>query len=101
MFKSFAFSLLAFMLVISILVPSIEALCTANHDNVLVMDLNEEENNNKESENSFDLKELFFFNYKEKTCLFSIQELVNNQILLLSNSNFSAEIVLPPPERLT
>jgi len=88
------------MLVISILAPSVEALCNSNHDNALVMDLNEEENNKKESEKKFDQKELFFSTYIEKTALFITQEITNSQTKLLSNSDFSAEIVLPPPERL-
>ncbi|WP_350289685.1 hypothetical protein [uncultured Croceitalea sp.] len=100
MLKSSTFSLLAIMLVISILAPSIEALCNSNHDNVLVMDLNEEENNKKESEKKFDQKELFFSNYSERTTLFITQEIANSQTQLLSSSDFSAEIVLPPPQRL-
>lgn len=99
MLKSSAFSLLAIMLVISILAPSIEALYNSNHDNVLVMDLNEEESNKKESEKKFDQKELFFSNYPEKTTLFIAQEITNSQTQLPSNSDFSLEIILPPPER--
>lgn len=87
------------MLVISILVPSIEALCNSNYDNVLVMDLNEEENNKNESDKKFDQKELFFSNYTEKGSPYFTQEITKSQTYLLPYSDFSTEIVLPPPEK--
>ena len=100
MLKSFTFSLLSIILVISILAPSIEALCNSNYDNVLVMDFNEEENNKKESEKKFDQKELFFNNYFESRSLYLGQKITKTQTSLLTYSDFCSEIVLPPPERL-
>ena len=99
MVKSFTYSLLAMMLVVSILAPSIEALCKSNYDTVLAMDLNEEENNNKELEQKLDQNELFFSNYLEKVNLYFSEENTKSQTSLLPYSDFSAEIVVPPPER--
>jgi len=62
------------MLVVSILAPSIELLCKSTTESVLVMDLSEEENNQKEIENKFDKKELFF------------------------SPGFKAEVIPPPPK---
>ncbi len=88
------------MLVISILAPSIEILCKSSSDNILAMDFNEEENNNKESEKKFDQKELFFSNSVEKSSFSLFKEITKSQTSLLSYSDFSADIVLPPPKNL-
>jgi hypothetical protein len=100
MFKSFSFSLVALLLVVSILAPSIEALCKSDYETMLVIDLNEEENNSKESEKKFDQKELFFTNSIESRSLYLGQEHIRSQTYLLSYSDFSSEIILPPPKSL-
>jgi hypothetical protein len=100
MFKSFSFSLVALLLVVSILAPSIEALCKSDYETMLVIDLNEEENNSKESEKKFDQKELFFTNSIESRSLYLGQENIRSQTYLLSYSDFSSEIILPPPKSL-
>lgn len=87
------------MLVISILAPSIEALCKSDYESALVIDLNEEENNS-ETEKKFDENELFFSNSIENRSLYLTQELIRNQISLLLYSDISTEIVLPPPKSL-
>ncbi|MFD2586654.1 hypothetical protein ACFSQJ_06910 [Croceitalea marina] len=100
MLKSFTFSLLSIMLVISILAPSIEVLCKSSYDNILVMDLNEEENNKQETEQKFDQKELFFTDSIESRSINFSQEIAIIQTTLVSYSDFSVEIVLPPPQDL-
>jgi hypothetical protein len=100
MFKSFSFSLVALLLVVSKLAPSIEALCKSDYETMLVIDLNEEENNSKESEKKFDQKELFFTNSIESRSLYLGQENIRSQTYLLSYSDFSSEIILPPPKSL-
>ena len=99
MLKSFTFSLLALILVASILAPSIEALYTSDHESTFIMDLNEEENN-KEAEKKFDEKELYFSNAIENRSLYLTQQLTANQIYLLFYSDVSSEIVLPPPKAM-
>lgn len=88
------------MLVVSILAPSIETLCKSKADSILVMDFSEEENNNKESEKKFDQKELFFSSIAEKNSFSFTNEITKSQTSLLPYSDFSAEIVLPPPKKL-
>ena len=100
MFKSITFSLLSLMLVVSILAPSIEAICKSDYDNILVIDSNEEENNKNESEKKFDLKELFFTNTIENKSLYLAENISRIQTFSPSYSNFSAEILLPPPQNL-
>ena len=98
MLKSLAFSLLSLMLVISILAPSIEVLCKSDYDNMLVMDFNEEENNKEESEKKFDQKKLFFSSSIENKSHYLAEEITRIQIGLYPYSDFSVEIVLPPPK---
>ena len=86
------------MLVISILAPSIEALCKSDYESALVIDLNEEENNKNEAEKKFDENELFFSNSIENKSLYLTQELTRSQLSLLPYSDISTEIVLPPPK---
>lgn len=100
MLKTVTFSLLSIMLVISILAPSIETLCKSDHENILVIDSNEEENNKKESEKKFDQKELFFTNSTENRSIYLGQEIIRIQTGLVYYSGFSAEIVLPPPQHM-
>lgn len=101
MLKSLLFSLLSILLVISILVPSIEILCEKDVEKVLVMDLNEEENNSNETEKKFDQKKLFFTNLNQKGNLQFFQEIIKSQTSLIPYSDFSFEIIVPPPERLS
>lgn len=100
MVKSFTFSFLATMLVISILAPSIEALCTSDYDTVVVMDINEEENNQQESKKDIDEKELFFSNYLFVDYFSQLKNETKNIPFLVSFIDYSLEIVLPPPEYL-
>ncbi|MDT0606464.1 hypothetical protein [Croceitalea rosinachiae] len=100
MLKSFTFSLIAIMLVISILAPSIEALCKSDHESAVTMDLNEEENNKKETEKKFDENELFFSNSIENKSIYLTQQLTRNQAYLLFYADVSTEIILPPPKRV-
>ncbi len=88
------------MLVISILAPSIEVLCKSSYDNVMVIDFNEEENNKQETDQKFDQKELFFTDSIEGRSINFSQEIAIIQTTLVSYSDFSAEIVLPPPQDL-
>lgn len=88
------------MLVVSILAPSIEALCKADNDSIVVMDFNEEENNKKESEKKLDQKELFLSKYMESRSLHVGQKNTGIQTCLLTYSDFLSEIVLPPPQGL-
>jgi len=88
------------MLVISILAPSIEALCKSDYESAVVVDLNEEENNKNETEKEFDEKELFFSSFIENKSLYLTQELIRNQIFLVFYPDISTEIVLPPPKEL-
>ncbi len=87
------------MLVISILAPSLEAICKPDYESALVLDSNEEENSKNETENKFDENELFFSNSIENKAISLIQEVIRNQITPLPYSDVSTEIVLPPPKR--
>ncbi len=98
MLKSYTYSLLALMLVVSILAPSIELLCKSTTESVLVMDLSEEENNQKEIENKFDKKELFFSPDTENSKISFSKEITKSQLALLSYSGFKAEVIPPPPK---
>jgi len=72
------------MLVVSILAPSIELLCKSTTESVLVMDLSEEENNQKEIE--------------ENSKISFSKEITKSQLALLSYSGFKAEVIPPPPK---
>jgi len=98
MSKSITFTLISLVLVVSILAPSIESLCTSDNENAVVIDFNEEENNKNETEKKFDENELFFSNSTQNRSLYLAQEITRNQISLLPYSDISSEIVLPPPK---
>lgn len=99
MLKSFTFSILSILLVVSILAPSVEALYTSDSESILVMDLNEEENG-KETEKKFDEKEMFFSNSIVNKTFFYKEQLTAAQTYSLIYSEVSTEVVLPPPKRL-
>lgn len=100
MLKSFSFSLIAILLVVSVLAPSIETLCKTDYENAVVMDFNEEENNKKEAEKEFDEQELFFSSSIENRSLHLTQQLTSNRAYLLFYLDVSAEVILPPPKRV-
>ena len=100
MLKSSSFSFIAFILVLSILGPSIDALMSVGSqmEEAYVIDFNEEENNKNESEKKFDEKELFFDNPLESKSFFAFQKNTLQEFDLFSNSQFDSEIVPPPPK---
>lgn len=98
MLKSTTCSVIKFILICSLLGPSIDALISfsSKTEKVYVIDFNEEENN--ESEKKFDEKELFFQTQLTTYSLFSIQKNILQVSNLLLNSQFNSEIVPPPPK---
>ena len=100
MIKSFTFSLLSILLVVSILAPSIETMCKSSYDNILLMDFNEEENSNQETEKKFEEKDLFFSSIPEKGNFYFTKEITKSQTSLLPYSDFFYDIKLPPPKKL-
>jgi hypothetical protein len=101
MFKSVTLSLVSLLLICATLAPSLEILCASDHDTAFLLDINEEENNKKESEKEFDQTELFFLNSVENLSICLSQEIIGGKIYILSFFNFSSEIILPPPQHIT
>lgn len=87
------------MLVISVLAPSIEALCKFDQESSFVIDLNEEENK-KESEKELDQNEFFFKNSFENRSVYLGHEITRSSTCVIAFSDFSAEVVLPPPQNI-
>ena len=96
MLKSLTYSLIALVLTFSVLGPSIDTLFKVAADEVYVIDFNEEENKN-ESEKKFDEK-LFFSTSLANQNYFISQEIIFGQWYFTTNSQFSSEIVPPPPK---
>lgn len=100
MLKSSSFSLIAFIIVLSILGPSIDALMSfgSQTDEAYVIDFNEEENNEGETEKKIDEKECYIEQQLLGTYSFTLQKKSLQEINLLSNSQFDSEIIPPPPK---
>ncbi|PWL40037.1 hypothetical protein DKG77_04205 [Flagellimonas aquimarina] len=89
------------MLIFSILAPSIAPLLDKDHDLAVLIDANEEEKSKeKESEKKFDEKNLFLNYFASSNSVFFQNCLQGWDKYIFSNSDFKADILLPPPRKL-
>lgn len=101
MLKTIAFTIIAIMLIFSILAPSLIPLLDNDYDIVVLIDNNEEEKSKeKESEKKFDEKDLFLNSFASSDSMFFQKTNQDCNRYLFSNSDFKAEILLPPPRKL-
>lgn len=101
MLKTIAFPLIAMMLIFSILAPSLIPLLDNDYDIVVLIDNNEEEKSKeKESEKKFDEKNLFLNSFASSDSMFFQNLNQGCNRYLFSNSDFKADILLPPPRKL-
>ena len=100
MYKSFLFSLIAGALVFSILAPPIETLLYSQSDSTVILDFNEEENNQKESDNEYGEKNLFFASAHLPLRFQEYTLSLNQTSYRLLHTNIPQEILSPPPEQL-
>ncbi|UII81770.1 hypothetical protein [Flagellimonas sp. CMM7] len=101
MLKTIALPLIAIMLIFSILAPSLTPLLGDDYDIAVLIDVNEEEKNKeKESEKKFDEKNLFLNSFASSDSMFFQNPIQSSNRYLFSNSDFKAEILLPPPRKL-
>ncbi len=97
--KTIAFPLIAIMLIFSILAPSLIPLMDKEFDIAVLVDANEEEKSKeKESEKKFDEKNLFLDDSSSSNSLYLLNSGQDFSRYVFSNSDFKAEILLPPPQ---
>lgn len=95
MFRSIALFTISLLLTFSILAPSITILLDDKAKTILVMDFNEEEK--KKVKKCLDEEDIFY-TFDELTNLLLKQEINNNNFYMLVYTDYSLEILLPPPE---
>ncbi|RDY59673.1 hypothetical protein [Flagellimonas nanhaiensis] len=101
MLKTFAFPLVALMLIFSILAPSIITLVDRDCAIVALVDKNDEEKKqDKESEKKFSEKDLFLGKIETSSNYFLQGKKSVQKGYILKHSDYKAEILLPPPEQL-
>ncbi len=99
--KTIAFPLIAMMLIFSILAPSLAPLIDEEFDIAVLVDSGEDEKNKeKESEKKFDEKNLFLDDSSSSNSLYLLNQDQGFSRYVFSNSDFKAEILLPPPREL-
>lgn len=98
MLKTIAFPLIAIMLIFSILAPSVVPLLEKDYDIFVLLDNSEDEKSkDKESEKKFDEKDMFLSNSLVSNCDFFQNQVQNYTTYVSFNSDFKADILLPPP----
>ncbi len=101
MLKSFYHSFVALVLIVSVLGPTLLSFCAFENDNTIAVEINAEENNEKEIENSLDKKELFFEQLNLDTPNGSSKQSNFHNCYKSMSLSMAMEVVLPPPkERL-
>ncbi len=101
MLKTIAHPLICLMLIFSILAPSIIPLLDKECAVAVLLDTNnDEEKKEKESEKKFGEKDLFAGPFDMNNGFFFQLTEIENTEYLLFNTDYKAEIVLPPPEKL-
>ncbi|SNY94820.1 hypothetical protein [Flagellimonas pacifica] len=100
MLKTIAHPMICLMLIFSILTPSIISLLNKDCAVVVLLDTNDEEKQEKESEKKIGEKNLFAGPFDMNNGLFFDLTEVENIEYLLFNTDYMAEIFLPPPEKL-
>lgn len=88
------------MLIFSILTPSIISLLDKDCAVAVLLDTNDEEKKEKESEKKIGEKDLFAGPFEMNNGLFFHLTEAENTEYLLFNTDYKAEIFLPPPEKL-
>ncbi len=88
------------MLIFSILAPSVIPLLDKDCPVAVLLDTNEEEKKEKDSEKKFGEKNLFTGPFDTNNGLFFQLTEVESTEYLLFNTDFKVEIILPPPKKL-
>ncbi len=89
------------MLIFSILTPSIIPLLDKDCAVAVLLDTNDEEKKEKEAEKKIGEKDLFSGPFSMDGDFFLQLANAENTEYLFLHSDFMAEILLPPPEKLT
>ncbi|WP_411029173.1 hypothetical protein [Spongiimicrobium sp. 3-5] len=97
MFKSVAHFIISFLLIASILAPSVVTLLDNSENTMWVVDFNEEE---KKKEEKKELVEKdFFLHFSDlHTNLLLKEKIDDNNFRVVLYTDYATEILLPPPE---
>ena len=100
MIKKYAFSIIATLLIFSILAPTVVTFLNTHKEVLIAIDFADEESKKEESKKKFDEKELFFGESINPHCFYETESILNSSIDYFKYSDVSTEIILPPPEQL-